>query len=125
MKADSFPALTVGYIPFVPESVQFITNSQLENALIEITDGLVVTYQYQIEEVGAVDTGETRDSVRRRARSKYVKEVIANSPALIIEHGWIYRARGQDSYPGRWPAGRSVVMLDAFVVSAFTRQLMR
>lgn len=125
MKLNSFPALTIAYVPVLPETVEFITSRQLEEALIDISDGLIAVYQFQFEAVSAVDTGQTKDSVRKRVISKYVREVVADSPARIIEHGWIYRARGQDSYPGRWPAGKAVVMLDAFVVSAFTRQLMR
>jgi len=121
----SWPALSVGYVPDVPEALTFIDNRQIESALSDVTDGLIRVYQQEFENVDAVDTGKTKRSVRKRGRGRFEKEVVADTPALVIEHGWIKRARGQDSYPGRWPAGRAVVLLGPVVEQAFDRQMRR
>lgn len=125
----TWPTLTIAYEVTLPRGLAYlrsdITNAE-EAALDTIAWGLVNIYQAEIEEVKAVRTGFFRDTVRVRQSARLIRWVgsLANY-AAVVEHGWIYRARGQQSYPGRFPAARAIARLDTVVEDAFFHQLMR
>lgn len=59
--------------------------------------------------VGAVRTGFFRNTIKERtlreASDFFTSEIASDAPySDVIERGWIHRARGQASYPGRYPA---------------------
>lgn len=121
-----FPGLMVSPIPEIPEAITFIDNRQIEAALDDVSSGLVRVYKEEIEAVGAVDSGHLRDTVRVRSRRRGERYVASDAEySGVVEHGWINRAKGQASYPGRWPAGRAIVLLGPVVEEAFARQLRR
>jgi len=119
-------SLSVPRVPQVPAALTFIDNKQIEQALDDVSSGLISLYQAEIEAVGAVDTGYLRDTVRVRSRRKGERFVASDAEySGVVEFGWINRAKGQASYPGRWPAGRAVVLLGPVVEQAFARQIRR
>lgn len=120
-----WPTLGVAYVPEFKVPALF-TSRQAEGALDTIAAGLVIIYKQEIAIVGAIDTRFFIDTVRIRSKKKGQRDVASDAPySAVVEHGWIKRARGQVSYPGRWPAGRAIVMLDSVVESAFSHQLAR
>jgi hypothetical protein len=69
-------------------------------------------YRYYIAAVGAVDTGELIESVHivdgSDSADDHLKYVRAGAGhAAVIEYGWTNRAKGQLSYPGRFPAQKA------------------
>lgn len=70
-------------------------------------------YKYYIYVVGAVDTGELLGSVHIEegpsGGGDHIKYIVAGADhAMVVETGWILRAQGQASYPGRFPAQRAL-----------------
>ena len=98
----------------------------VEAALDDIAKETVTLYQSFIEEVGAVSSGDFRDTVRVREVS-LGERIVASDVAYsgVVEYGWINRARGQESYPGRHPAQMTVDALDSVVHDAFETQFIR
>lgn len=61
-------------------------------------------YKFYVVAVGAVDTGELLESIHVEGNS-----IVASSQhAKVVEIGWTERAKGQASYPGRFPAQKAV-----------------
>lgn len=98
-----------------------------EEALKEIAEGTVALYQGQIMAVKAIDTGYFINTVHvRSATSRFEREIASEAPySGIVEHGWIYRGKGQESYPGRFPAARTIPQLAPIIGDAFAHQLGR
>jgi hypothetical protein len=100
----------------VPESLQDLSG-HLQRPIEQIDDAvayyLADSYKYYIVAVGAVDTGELLMSVHVEEGPSggglHTKYVIADADhAKIVETGWLNRAKGQASYPGRYPAQKAV-----------------
>lgn len=115
----------------IPDALRHIggdVDSIYDPALQEIGEGLVKYYQYQIAAVGAIDTAWFINHVRILNKGhRYV--VVGAGPEVnysaVVEHGWIERARGQASYPGRFPAGRAIGMIEPLIQDAFAHQMWR
>ncbi len=123
--APAWPALQFVYQPVFETPVIF-SQQQAERALDDISAGLIIIYKQEIAIVGAVDTRFFIDTVRIRSARQGVRMVASDAPySGVVEHGWIYRARGQGSYPGRWPAARAIASLDRVIDTAFSHQLVR
>lgn len=71
-------------------------------------------YRYYIDLVEAVRTGDLMGSVHIEdgpvaKGGKKQKYIVASADyAKVVEYGWTERGRGQDSYPGRFPAQLAV-----------------
>jgi hypothetical protein len=115
----------------VPDALRHIggdVDSVFDPALDEIAEGIIKVYQYQILAVGAIDTGWFINHVRLLAKGHRYRVVGAGPEvpyAGVVEHGWIERAKGQLSYPGRWPAARTIGMLEPIIGDAFAHQMWR
>jgi len=63
-------------------------------------------YRYYVDQAGAIRSGAFLESIHIEEgsdeRQKYVKADAKYSK--VVEMGWTERGRGQDSYPGRYPA---------------------
>lgn len=96
--------------------------------LEEIGEGLTRFYTAQVMAVGAVDTSWFINHIRILNKGhRYI--VVGAGPEVnysaVVEHGWIKRARGQASYPGRWPAARAIGMIEPVIGDAFAHQMWR
>lgn len=126
----AWPVITV-LAAHIPDALRFIggdVDAIYEPVLDEVAGGLVKFYQYQIMAVGAVDTAWFINHVRiLAAGSRY--RIVGAGPEVpysgVVEHGWIERARGQASYPGRFPAGRAIGMIEPVIGDAFAHQMWR
>lgn len=127
--AYGWPAIILAYPVLIPAGIRTLApdvQDYSEDALQEIAEGLVGLYKQEIIAVGAVDTRFFLDTVGIRFASRGERQVASDAfYSGIVEHGWIWRARGQDSYPGRFPAGRAIAQLEPVIEDAFTRQLYR
>lgn len=125
----SFPILDIAYEVTIPDAVRFVgadIDDASELALEEIGIGLVGLYKGEAAAVGAIDTRFFIDTIGVRYATRFERGVGSLAPySGVIEHGWIYRARGQASYPGRFPAARAVARLDSVIEDAFSRQMRR
>jgi hypothetical protein len=121
------------YAVEVPDAFRNLTqvlDDPLTAALDSIAAGVIALYQTTITSVGAVLTGRFRDTVhvREASRAGDLRERIIASDALysgIVEFGWIYRARGQASYPARYPALITRDAAGPIIYDAFAMQMTR
>jgi hypothetical protein len=99
----------------VPAELQDLSR-HLQQPIEKIDDAIAFyladSYRYYVQAVGAVDTGELLFSIHIEQgasgggiNTKYV--VASADHAKIVETGWLLRARGQTSYPGRYPAQKA------------------
>lgn len=103
----------------VPDGALHLSR-QFQEPLEELSDAvahyLEDAYKYYSVVVGAVDTGEHLFSIHVEegpsGGDEYQKYVVASSGhSMVIEIGWTERAKGQASYPGRFPAEKAVEFL--------------
>jgi hypothetical protein len=124
-----YPTINIAYPVLIPSALRELgqdIESDAEAALVEIAEGLVTIYQEEIEAVGAVDTRFFLETVDIRYATRFERGVGSRAfYAGVVEHGWTARARGQESYPGRFPAARAISRLEPVIESAFDRQLRR
>jgi hypothetical protein len=117
-------------IPDALRHLDQVLDDPLNQALDAIAEGIVALYKSNITSVGAVLTGRFRDTVHVRSatRAGDLKERIVASDAPysgVVEYGWLDRARGQSSYPGRFPAQATVQQAGPVINLAIDNQLMR
>jgi hypothetical protein len=101
----------------------------------EVAEEVAVRYRGAIEAVDAIDSGRFHNNVHARAAVRtgefYERTVISEDEegpipySDVIERGWINRARGQASYPGRYPAMKAVDNLQPVVDESLIHQLER
>lgn len=120
--------ITAVHIPDAVRNIGADIDKVFEPALDLIAGGLAKFYQYQVMAVGAVDTSWFINHIRVFEKgSRY--RVVGAGPEVdysaIVEHGWIERAQGQLSYPGRWPAARAIGMMPPLIHDAFASQMWR
>lgn len=98
-----------------------------EDALDIIGGRLVRLYKEEITAVDAIATRFFNDTVAvqepHRLNERTVKS--AASYGGIVEIGWVYRARGQESYPGRFPAARAIERIEPEIEDAFSQVMAR
>lgn len=129
-------ALQIGPAP-ISSPVRHISDAlqdpidAVADAVAELVAGLYVA---AIASVGAVLSGRFRDKVKvrtaRREGATRLREVASGDPGEVpysgvVEFGWLHRARGQESYPGRFPARKAVSTAKPFVRDAIAGQMMR
>lgn len=126
---NGWPVIDIAYPIEIPSGIRFLeanVGKAYDNALDEIAGGLAEIYRDEIQAAGAVDTRFFIDTVGIRYAKRNERGVGSLAGyAGVVEHGWIYRGQGQKSYPGRFPAAKAIVKLDAVVYDAFERQLYR
>lgn len=124
-----WPTIVFAYPVLIPDGIRTLApdiQDYSEDALEDIAEGLVGLYQAEIQAVNAIDTRFFIDTVRIRFATRGERHVASDAPySGIVEHGWINRGRGQESYPGRFPAAKAVSRLEPVIEDAFTRQLFR
>jgi hypothetical protein len=114
------------HIPNALRQIGGDVDSIFEPALDEIASGLIRLYQAQIMAVGAIDSGDFINTVEVREKGHRYRIVASKvSYSGVVEHGWIERARGQASYPGRFPAARAIGQLTPVIGDAFAHQMWR
>lgn len=96
----------------VPDEVLNLSR-EFQGPMDELIDAAALyisdAYKYYVVVVGAVDTGELLHSIHVEEGPGRVKYIRASADhAMVVEVGWIHRARGQASYPGRYPAQKAV-----------------
>lgn len=113
----------------VPDALRHIggdVDSVFEPALDEIAKGLIKLYQYRIMAVGAIDSGDFINTVEVREKGSRYRVVGSQvSYSGVVEFGWIERAQGQASYPGRFPAAQAIGMMEPVIADAFAHQMWR
>lgn len=127
------PNHTIEYQVLIPDALRHldqVLDDPLNAALDTIADGLTALYQATITSVGAVLSGRFRDTVHAREATRRgdLKERIVASDMYysgIVELGWISRARGQASYPGRYPAKLTALQAGPVIYAAFDNQMTR
>ena len=117
-------------IPDALRHLKDIFDDVIEAALDDVAAGAVTLYQNTITSVGAVLSGRFRDTVhvRSASRSGDLRERIVASEVPysgVVEEGWLRRAHGQESYPGRHPAKITVESAGPIVRDAFENQFLR
>jgi hypothetical protein len=117
-------------IPDALRHIGDIFHDPFEQAMDDIANGYVALYKGEIVSVGAVLSGRFRDRVHVRSASRYgdtIEKIIASEVPYsgVVEYGWIERARGQASYPGRYPAARAIDRGQLMLREAFDNQLAR
>ena len=123
-----FPSLEIAAMP-APGSLRNLAQEigQIgELALTDIGDDFVSLYQQEIAAVGAVDSGDFMNTVKVRRQAWHQRDIASGvAYSGVVEEGWTKRARGQESYPGRFPAKRAIARMGPIIQSAFNNQLMR
>lgn len=115
----------------IPDALRHIggdVDAIFEPALDEIAGGLVRLYVAQTLAVGAVDTTWFINHIRVFGKGHRYRVVGAGPEvdySAVIEHGWIERAQGQASYPGRWPGARAIGLMEPIIGDAFAHQMWR
>lgn len=125
-----FPVIEITAI-HIPDALRHIggdIDAIFDPVLDEISGGLIRFYQAQIMAVGAIDTSWFINHVRLLAKGHRYR-IVGAGPEVpysgVVEHGWIERAQGQLSYPGRWPAARAIGMMEPVIGDAFAHQMWR
>lgn len=129
MNVFGWPSIIFAYPVYIPDGIRSLApdvQDYSEDALQEIAEGLIGLYKEQIEAVDAVDSRFFLETVGIRFASRGERHVASDaSYSGVVEHGWIFKAGGQESYPGRFPAARAVSMLEPVIDDAFQHQLFR
>jgi hypothetical protein len=109
------------------KSLGFDLAQAMEKALDILGGQMVRLYKEEITAVDAIDTRFFLDTVAvqepHRPHERIVKSAAAYSG--VVEQGWVYRARGQESYPGRFPAARAIGRIEPEIEDAFSQVLAR
>lgn len=96
----------------VPDEV-FNLSQEFQSPIEELSEVsanyLADAYRFYVVAVGAVDKGELLYSIHVEDGPGFTKWVVASANhGMIVELGWIDRAQGQASYPGRHPAEKAI-----------------
>lgn len=118
------------FIPDVLLRFEDVFEEPLETSAEAIARAMVVLYKDEITSVGAVLSGRFRNTVKIRSatrRGDTIERIVASDMPYsgVVEEGWLRRARGQESYPGRHPAERAVERALPIVRDVFETQLNR
>lgn len=118
------------FIPDVLLRFQDVFEEPLETSAEAIAQAMVILYKDSITSVGAVLSGRFRNTVRIRSatrRGDVIERIVASDMPYsgVIEEGWLRRAHGQESYPGRHPAERAVERALPVVRDVFETQFNR
>lgn len=125
-----WPVIVVAYPVLIPDALRHLEGELSDFAvepLDEVADGIARRYQEEIEAVHAIDSRHFIDTVSSRAATRRDERIVKSDAEYsgVVEHGWITRAKGQDSYPGRFPAARAVASVEDIITDAYSRAFNR
>jgi hypothetical protein len=94
-----------------------------EDALDRLADNMAGLYQEEARAVGADASGFFISQIAVAPAGHPGERMVRGAARYsgVIEEGWIWRAKGQESYPARWPAARAVDRADEAVQAAWSQ----
>lgn len=83
---------------------------RLTDLVERVADGLLGLYRQVSEDMDIRDTGDFINTMAVHNGDDPLTKIVKSDVRYsgVIEDGWIWRPHGQASYPGRWPAAKTV-----------------